>query len=215
MQSIREKFSETFSNLSEYLLPTFFVDLQNISLDDEIMKSLNRIRVNNPLGEQYDWLSSFVSAYKIKDLEISLEKGGHGIFNFLRKKFIYIQENGLGFFRLDPKYKDSDEYRVFHNFRFPLMETTKLDMERISREQGFYRILNSSWFCHHPRANGKPCGVCIPCTGAVDAGMGYRLPRSGRLRYRFRNIISKENFKKTYPRLHGLGKTMKGLLKPK
>jgi len=132
MQTIRKNISDTFSNLSENLLPTFFVDLQNIPLDNEIIKSLNRIREANPLGEQYDWLSSFVSAYNIKDLEISLEKGGHGIFNFLRKKFIYIQENGLGFFRLDPKCKDSDEYRVFHNFRFPLMETTKLDMERIS-----------------------------------------------------------------------------------
>ena len=213
MQYIRNTFSNTFPAFKDHLLPTQYIELNSIPLNEDILNSINRIREKNPLGQQYNWLSSFAFFYTLRDLEISLEKGGDGIFNFLRQKFTYINEDGVTFFKVDPKYEGSDEYNVFQYFRFPLMEISKLDMKGISKEHGFYHILNTSWFCHHPRSNGTPCGVCIPCAGVVHAGMRHRLPASSQWRYVFRDYMNRDNFKKKYPGWHAIGRKVKHRIK--
>lgn len=205
MQNIRKKFSEGYAHLRENLLPTRFIELQSIPLNGDVLDSINRIRETRRLGHQYDWLSGLAVFYKLTGLEISLEKGGEGIFNFLREKFIFVEDHGYTYFMIDPKFKDSDEYAVFGNFRFPIIEITKPEMEQVASENGFIEILNTSWYCHHPRRNGKPCGVCIPCMGAVEAGMKHRLPVSGRFRYVFRDFLSSDNFKKKFPGMHATG----------
>ena len=40
-----------------------------------------------------------------------------------------------------------------------------------------------TWFCAHP-INGKPCGLCSPCEGVMQANMGFRLPGRSRILYK-------------------------------
>jgi hypothetical protein len=215
MQNIRKKFSEVYPSLQGNLRVTRYVELHSIPLDEYVVTRINRLRKTHRLGQQYDWLSSLTVYCNLTDVEISIEKGGDGIFNFLREKFTLVEDQGDTYFRVDPKFNDSDEYAVFGNFRFPIIEITKPEMEQLAAEKGFSDILNTSWFCHHPLRNGKPCGICIPCMGAVEAGMKHRLAVSGRIRYVFRNILNRDNFKKTHPRLHASGRKLKNFIKKK
>jgi 7-cyano-7-deazaguanine synthase len=59
---------------------------------------------------------------------------------------------------------------------------TKLDIKVAARDMGVLDMMRLTWFCHRPRGE-KPCGRCAPCSGALEEGMGDRLPRQAHLRY--------------------------------
>jgi hypothetical protein len=93
-------------------------------------------------------------------------------------------------FKIGEQFSNSDQYRVFRYFSFPLFNLPKADTISISREQGFEEILHMTWFCHNPRKGMKPCGACTPCLYVMREGFGWRMPLSSRVRYRFfRGIV--------------------------
>jgi 7-cyano-7-deazaguanine synthase in queuosine biosynthesis len=75
---------------------------------------------------------------------------------------------------------------LFRSFRFPILDLTKLDMERIAAENGFLPLMNETVFCHTPLKDGTPCGQCNPCRYTIAEGLKRRVPYTRRLRY---NVI--------------------------
>lgn len=71
---------------------------------------------------------------------------------------------------------------VFGNMTFPLLSLSTRDIQRCAVQQGWMDMLRQTWFCHTP-VDGKPCGLCIPCTRAMRRGMRWRLPFAARIRY--------------------------------
>lgn len=85
---------------------------------------------------------------------------------------------------------------LFSRFNLVVCENTKLEMLEISKKEGFFDILEQTWFCHTPTWNNRPCGKCLPCRRVYQEGLGWRLPFVAKLRYH------------SWPTLHLLAKSM-------
>jgi hypothetical protein len=117
---------------------------------------------------------------------------------------------------IDGKYQGSDVHRVFKDYRFPLLELTKRDMHITARDHGFEDLMLLTRFCHRPRTNGNPCGVCIPCQIAIECGFGWRLSKSSRARFHMRQLYFKgrgllEKYPRVFPKVQGLARRIKGV----
>ena len=71
---------------------------------------------------------------------------------------------------------------IFQNLRFPihLFSIEKVEEANILRDWGYEDILKLTWFCHNPIL-GYPCGNCNPCKDALNEGMKWRVPLTGRI----------------------------------
>ena len=78
---------------------------------------------------------------------------------------------------------DAVEGLLLSRFRFPILELSKLGMQRRAKDAGFEDLLDSTWFCHQPTFDGRPCGFCGPCSYTLKEGLGHRIPADRRVRY--------------------------------
>ncbi len=202
MKEIKKKVILDFPYTKELFLPVMFKDLMDIYPIESISESYRKISQSASLGAQYEWLAFFAEEENLSGLELSIEHFNAGAFKVIID-FVDKEKDlqGINHFRISSKFKDTDVFRVFRRFAFPLIQTTKTDMQRIAIEEGFDSYLMDTWFCHKPLKNGNPCGVCNPCIGAITGGMGRRLPVLSRLRYFFRAFISKKHLKKQIRRM--------------
>jgi 7-cyano-7-deazaguanine synthase len=69
-----------------------------------------------------------------------------------------------------------------------LFNTEKVEEIRLMREWGMNDVVMSTWFCHTP-VFGKPCGCCNPCRDALNEGLAWRVPMSGRVLGTARRVI--------------------------
>ena len=53
----------------------------------------------------------------------------------------------------------------------------------MAEERGVADLMALTWFCHRPRRDGS-VWLCIPCSHTIDAGLAWRIPIAGRVRYR-------------------------------
>jgi 7-cyano-7-deazaguanine synthase len=60
-----------------HLLPTVYIEREQIALDSELTKSWNNLHNKYVLGSQYEYLARYAKQHKIK-LEIGLEKSPRG-----------------------------------------------------------------------------------------------------------------------------------------
>ncbi len=149
-----------------------------IEKDKEITKAWHSLSKKIHLGTQYDWLARF--AKNKKGIELSIEKNAEdncALIDLL-KNYGKIKINTLdkivSYYVLDSSESPEELIRLFGNFHFPLLNISKTDMRREAESSGYIDIMNMTWFCHTP-VKDKPCGVCVPCKGAIKNGMSYRL----------------------------------------
>lgn len=169
------------------LLDIITVNTSDIPADAGISNAYQNIRKTNFFGSQYDWLARFASLHQ--HLELNLHKDDTA--NFFRKHGNLIRiTDGLtgGYHLLDPEGSSEDLVKVFGNFRFPILNTTKLEMKAWAEDKGLLGVMNKTWFCHKP-VKDEPCGQCSPCNYAMDEGMGYRFSKAGLRRYRLRKFF--------------------------
>jgi 7-cyano-7-deazaguanine synthase in queuosine biosynthesis len=180
MDKIRRLLAETHPQATPLLLPTVYKDAEAIRPNEAITQQYKRLAATQHLGNQYDYLARFADEAGIHDLELSIHKDDHAQ-KFLQA-FVVKEEDG---YRLqdNPAYED---LMLFHSFRFPILDLTKLDMERIAAENGFLPLMNETVFCHTPLQDGMPCGQCNPCRYTIAEGLKRRIPYTRRLRY---NVI--------------------------
>ena len=106
---------------------------------------------------------------------------------FLEPHVVRDENAGDPYYRLRDN-PAADDLRLFERFRFPVFDKTKRDMQRLAAERGFADILELTWFCHLPTADGRPCGTCKPCRYTIEEGLGRRSPLRGRLRFHRRRL---------------------------
>ena len=213
MQEIRQHIFAGYPDIKDLLRSTRYVERFGIQPNKGITQSYQRISGTHyeRLGTQYDWIARFAHESGTDDLELSVHYRGGKAYNVLEAFVVKLDEEGDSFFKIDPKYNGSDEHTLFRYFRFPILTLTMNDMEKISRNEGFDEFMGLTWFCHTPRANGAPCGVCNPCIFKIEGGFGRSIPFSSRIRYHLRYLrlgrMGPALVK--YPRLYGFLKSVR------
>lgn len=180
MEKIKKAINELDPSANHLILDTILIDMKKISMNETILQSYLNLRgATGSLGMQYPVLASYALAESIDDLELCIHKDDIAT-AFIENDVEYIQSGNDGFYKLQ-KGKEDTDLRLFYQFRYPVFDLTKLDMERIATEKGFKSIMEMTWFCHFPM-RGKPCGVCNPCQMTRDEGLGRRVPDETMLR---------------------------------
>ena len=204
MDIITEKLVLGHPDVKDLVFPTLLFDINDIRPLPEITESYKAITSRIHLGPQFEWLARFCFHQNIEKIELGVELGGTNQIN----RELLAQFN-MDTLELDGKKPDSDIYRVFRYFRFPLILTTKLEMKKIAKENGFLDLMNLTWFCHTP-IKGRPCGRCNPCVGTIRDGLGYRIPWVGHIRYQRRMASEKiKNIFRKFPRFYRFLKRFK------
>lgn len=179
MRKIKQKLFEEDPFTRRLLLPTKYRESYDIAQNNEITESWKKLREKYHIGSQYDWFSRWADEEDIK-LEISIHAYRDGrVFSAL-ENFVVSKNN---YFEIDRKWNGSDIFVVFKNVIFPILDVSKTEMVNISKQAGFYNLMELTWFCHQPRRNESPCGLCSPCICAIEEGLAWRLPWTSRGRY--------------------------------
>jgi 7-cyano-7-deazaguanine synthase in queuosine biosynthesis len=202
MQRIKSRLTEDHPELKDHIRPTRYIEKNVIPIHDKIVQAHARLRKVAPFGNQYIWISSYAEWAGLNALEIGAERTTGGIADYMSQRLSKTEENGMPFYTIDQQYENTDVHTIFKYFRYPIREISKLDMRDIALENGFYHLMELTWFCHHPRRNGTPCGFCTPCAQAFKSGMKFRLARSARFRYHIRWMYNREQLKVLFPSLY-------------
>jgi hypothetical protein len=148
--------------------------------DPTITARFERMRSRSHLGGQYDWLARFAAQHGLTDLELAIHRDDRAA-AFLGPHVVREEADGDDYFRLRDDPPD-DDLLIFRDFRFPIFDKTKRDMQRLARRYGFADLMELTWFCHIPTPQGQPCGRCNPCRYTIAEGLARRIPLATRLR---------------------------------
>lgn len=187
MQRITAKIAEKYPDTAGLLRSPVIARVTDLRPDRDVTDRFIRLRSRSHLGGQYDWLARFARQQGLGDLELAVHRDDRA-HRFLEPYVVLDDNGGDPFHRLRDKPADPD-MRLFERFRFPVFELTKREMQRRAREAGFDEVMELTWFCHIPTADGKPCGNCAPCRYTIDEGLGRRIPLRGRLRYHRKKLV--------------------------
>lgn len=171
MSRIKNLLRKRYPRFSDLLLPTTLVDKTDIREDRQIAESYSMLR--SKLGGQYEWLAMWAKQAGMSDIELVIEHTDSQIGCLpVVRPFLKKAEHGHV---VDDAHAGTPEHELFRYFLFAMTEISKLDMQRIARENDFADLLELSWFCHRPKFSSLPCGTCNPCKTAKHKGLGYRL----------------------------------------
>lgn len=139
--------------------------LGTIEIDDKYLEAYKNLKKDRFLGDQYVFLAAL--SERVEDLELGIHKDDKAEY-FVRK--LVNKEKG----------SDSDEFTIFGRLKYPLLDYTKLSMEKEAEASNDLDILYKSWFCFTP-INDTPCGLCSPCRYSISEGMGKRFTIRGKV----------------------------------
>lgn len=175
MKRIRRLISDVCEKSAALVEPSDVVLRYELAPDAEIAGQYSRLTRRSHVGPQYAWLARMAKQRNLSALELGVQADGR-IDAILDGQVRPVRSaKGRVSWELQEGALTTD-LAMFRSFRFPLLRVTKLEMERIAREQGFADIMEHTWFCHSPLL-GKPCGLCLPCQYAREEGMARRIPR--------------------------------------
>lgn len=165
---IRAHLAELDTATTQRLLPTRLLRVDEIPAAPAITAAFAALREKQYLGEQYEWLARLAADQQLTlELSIHRDDRAHDV-------LVADVEECEGSYRLvqDPS---DPALELFRRFRFPLFNTTKLDMQTAAHELGFSEVMELTWFCHTP-IRGTACGYCNPCRYTIEEGLGRRIP---------------------------------------
>jgi hypothetical protein len=135
--------------------------------------------------QQYEWLSRYAASTGLSDLELCIEfdvrqlnsNSSHGwLFDIARSSEEITDDNGDSYFVLSAEKIPYLELNIFQYFHLPTFSISKLQMGELAKEYGFQDIMMHTWFCHNPRKDGSPCGMCAPCKLTRESGLEIKVP---------------------------------------
>lgn len=179
MEEIKEFLISKKPILKNRILPSIIVDSESIIINKNIQESHNRIVKDNYLGKQYVLIASYARECDF-DLELSIHSDDKA-YEIIKDYIELIEEDKDKYYKIIANSK-SDAAEVFKDMRFPLLDTSKIEMENKAIANGFDDVLEMTWFCHRPTKKGKPCGMCNPCIYTVEEGLGRRMPLTSRIK---------------------------------
>jgi hypothetical protein len=81
-----------------------------------------------------------------------------------------------------------------------------MDMLDGYRNMVFSEIMEKTWFCHTP-VHGEPCGVCNPCSHAIEEGLVFKISPAGlernKLEMKYQQSSWYRGWKKIRYRIYG------------
>jgi len=152
MAKIRRYISRNHPEFRTELEPILFQDVFGIKSNKEITGLHKTLCKEKKVNNQYEILARYCSQKGISEVDLSI---------------IAIEKEII----------DSD---LFKPFSFPLLRMTKKEMLLKAKENGWMEMMEMTSFCRRPK-NGRPCGLCGPCTDAIESGLGFRLPLKSRV----------------------------------
>ncbi len=188
MEKIKNKLFLQSPESKELVLPTIIGYRNEVIPNEKITRKAQQLWDEVKLGHQYEWLPLFAKQNGLHDLEMCHEKKpSPSLFDLL----LYPELVGEGHdCRINDTVKN-DLLEIFKYFRFPICQIEKKEMEQISKQYGFFKLLQNSWFCHSPKKNGVPCETCNPCLAARKAGYSHGLPKTKFLKRKYCYLTSK------------------------
>lgn len=183
MDLIRGKIKEAYPDAAKLILPTIYQELEKIPIREEISAAYERITRKHFLGGQYVYLSSYAAMSNFDFIELGIIRQG-GTYEMLTPLLEEYTVMGIMNYRIAPKLLKEDMYTLFGKFNFPIINYTKTELGKMAEGYGFRAILELSWSCHSPLPGNIPCGICPPCTYAIEQGFEYRFPESSLRRYK-------------------------------
>lgn len=172
------------------ILPLVYVPFEGRVSCPVIESAFNRLLDQQYMGSQYSWLGSYAKEHPRIEMSIHKDDKAIEVINrFGGLCEINDSLSGINYV-VDPENSTKDLLTVFKDYRFPLVQYTKLQMLEEYHALGCSDIVPMTWFCFNPR-NGQPCGTCNPCKYTIEEGMGSRFPRSALNRYRLRKFLEK------------------------
>ncbi|MCB2208726.1 MAG: hypothetical protein KQH67_10580 [Bacteroidetes bacterium] len=182
MNGIRLKMLQKFPFTEELLLPTIIVELEEVDKENLLLPNFERLTKSVELGGQYAWLASYCEEAGIYDMELSIQRPGR-MHDLINREMKFVADGNDKVRVVDVKTKFKDLYTLLKYYRFPIINLTKTAMIPIAEKAGFRDLMDLTWFCHNPRTNNSPCGICGPCITAIRQGMGKKVSFSGHVRY--------------------------------
>jgi hypothetical protein len=176
MERIKRVLADMDTKAITLIGDTRITEKDDILPDPIITASYERIKSEGHFGSQYDWLPRYVRQNNIEGAELSWQKGDRGYARLLNS----LEWNGDAMVLAEKP--ASPDHEIFRPFRFPLVHRTKRDMMEIAMRTGFIHLMNITHFCFNPDRKGRACGVCTPCSLAIEEGMGQRIPWHGHAR---------------------------------
>ena len=155
IHNIRREISRRYSEQATLLKPIEFLDSSKVAPDEGITEEYKRVKAKQYISGQYEVLARYCKEIDVNNMELSV-----------------LNSDRFGYFK--------SNFSFLKYFDFPLLGLTKPQMFEIAQQNGWADLMRMTWFCRRPK-NGRPCGFCGPCTDAVIAGMGWRLPLKSRL----------------------------------
>jgi len=200
MNIIRTAVVNKYPGKINSLLPTIYVDLDDIDFDEDICRKYKNLQQKTGLGAQYCWLASYAKQKCLSGLHLSAQKHildeDSRIISLLANNLERVDDGVTGPYWKPSGIPDETDISIFSYFRFPLIDYTKLDMLETAKKEGFQDVLRLTWFCHTP-IKGNPCGVCTPCKIVIAEGLSERLPPEAIRRYKYRMLYN------TYSKIKG------------
>jgi hypothetical protein len=181
MQRIRERLATHDPQTLELFAPLQSFRVEELAPDPDIEAAFAASVHETYMGSQYGWLARFCKQRDISDMQLCIHRDDKA--HVAIEQFVYRDsgDDGATTWRFDPQFADTNQYRIFRYFSFPLFETTKLDMARVAAEQGWDPLMHMTWFCHKPGKDQQPCGRCNPCLYTIEEGLGWRIPAKRRM----------------------------------
>ena len=190
MNNIRRGVTRKYPDLRPKLLPTLYINEDLIPANPELDAVAEALRKEiRGVHEQYQILANYCKAYNIEEIDLTFQRLPGGISPDLKGVSQYF---GKAF--------------PFDNFRNPHTNTTKRKCYDQAKAEGWADLLKLTSFCRRPRRNGKPCGMCGPCSDYLKERVGFRLPFRSRvlanimhpLRESYRNNYDKHETSKFF-----------------
>ena len=171
------------------LLDILTIPKQDIPANEAITAAFQKVRSQQTLGGQYDWLARLGAQYPGIELGVEKPLGKGGGCSALIARYGALTEKD-GIYYVDRENSQEECILLLGNFSFPIRGRTVKDMEAIVHRWGYEDIMKKIWFCNEP-LNGHICGMCPPCRQKMEGGMEWLLPEDAQKRYRTHTRIRK------------------------
>lgn len=186
MQRIREQIMARSSTLFT-LAPLTLIDESSLHSDAQITQAFKSLLKRTFIGQQYEVLALLAKQHQGLELCIHRDDKAFKLIESVGETDEFDDLVGKNV-QLNRQNSPQDLVTVFGDFRFPILDFTKLEMKAYAEQHGFIDLMNETWFCFTP-IQGKSCGLCNPCKYTIEEGMAYRFTDKALHRYKYRQIL--------------------------
>jgi hypothetical protein len=179
MGQIKQAIRDRAPDAARLIFPTLVTDRVDFPENQLRRQQFQALLAKSYIGGQYELLARLADFLDIAHLELGVHNQDKAAL-FLRE--VLVNEGGR---HCLPQNLPDPNLRLFERFDFPLFGMTKLQMQELADSYGWRDIMEITWFCYKPTRLDEPCGICNPCTYAIEDGMGRRMPIRARIRRRF------------------------------